>query len=199
MGCYLAAAIATKIEIYNKQKEKVDIKDLEIIRKHLCRYFNLDFYELTNNKEDNSIVLKIKKDMLENNIHDCLKNFSQLIKPTILRDLDLNNIEDFNQENYPITYEYQESIVENRYGLCYEESIFPPATQFGDPFWLYWDCDLLGYNEKYRIWITAENIWIDYNKFASEDETALLFIMNNMKNLYFKNPLAKNIFFYIDG
>lgn len=203
MGQYISNGIVIGIEIYSSKKEKKDIKDLEIIKEHLSKYFCLDYYDLDLEKYENAFCFYIKKEMLEDNIHDCIKDFSRLKNPNlkfVFEDevIDYNSKE-FNQDKYPLKLEEVKKYGETNLEIAGKVGFFSSGSIFGDPYWLYRDCNLLGYRGKYRIDLTIKMLWNDYSKISMEDETELLYIMNKMKNDYFKNSLAQCTTFFIDG
>ena len=48
-----------------------------------------------------------------------------------------------------------------------------------------------------RISITVVDLWINFNKFFSEDETVLLMLLNKFSKTYFKSKLSKIMIFHI--
>ena len=51
----------------------------------------------------------------------------------------------------------------------------------------------------FKISIDFIITWIDFSKYLGEDESGMLDILNKMKKNYFKNPLGKDLMFYIAG
>ena len=203
MGQFLANGIAIEIKVYAKENEKRELKDLDLIKKHLSKYFCLDYYEIDIEKNENSFNFNIKKDMLEDNIHDCIRDFSRLIRVDLKQiigndEIDYNSKE-FNQDNYPLRLELEEDYNGKTLEIVGKEGRFYSGFSFYDPYWLYWDCDLFEYREKYNILLNIKTIWIDYSKISMEDETTLLYCLNKMKKEFFKNPLAQSTVFFIDG
>lgn len=216
MGRYFANGIAAKIVVYSKNGEK-DINDLDKIKKHLSRYFNMDSYDVDISDEQ-SFSFRINADFFKNNIYDCCR---ELEKVTRFYDSGLFDVSD------SLVEEYQEmgiSKIISKKPKLFSEKNFPLNVEFRDDdlyyvgatindynggkfgygldmeeYWLYWNCDILGYKGKYRINLYIILLGLDYNKFYSEDETYLLYVVNNIKNSYYKNPLSKNNIFYIEG
>ena len=54
MGQYISNGIVIGIEVYAKKNEKRNIKDLEIIKEHLNKYFCLNYYDLDLDKYENA-------------------------------------------------------------------------------------------------------------------------------------------------
>ena len=203
MGQYISNGIAIGIEVYAKKNEKRDLEDLDVIKKHLSKYFCLDYYDIDTEKNENSFYFNIKKNMLEENIHDCIREFSRLIRARLgygydKEEIDYNSKE-FNQNNYPLKLELVEDYGETNLEIVGKLGTLETGQSFYEPFWLYWDCDLLGYEGKYRIVFDIRTIWFDQSKISIEDETTLLYCLNKMKKEYFKHPLAQNTVFFIDG
>ena len=203
MGRYISNGIVIKIEVYAKKNEKRDINDLKKLKEHLSKYFCLKYYDLDIKKYENSFCFNIKKKILEDNIHDCIRDFSKLKKPVLKNvfgneEIDYNS-KDFNQEKYPLKLEEVNNYNGTNLEIVGKKGILYPGYSFGDPYWLYWDCDLLGYEGKYRICLTIKTIWYDQSKISMEDETTLLYCMNKMKKEYFSNLLAQSTVFFIDG
>lgn len=203
MGQYISNGIAIGIEAFAKKNEKRNIKDLEIIKEHLNKYFCLNYYDLNLDKYENAFCFNIKKEFLEENIHDSIRDFSRLIKLNLENVFDKENIDynskEFNQENYPLRLEWEEEYNRKKLEIVGKEGKLYQASPFGDPYWLYWNCDLLGYRGKYRIWLEIRTIWYDQSKISMEDENGLLYCMNKMKKEYFKHPLSQSTVFFIDG
>ena len=154
-------------------------------------------------KYENAFCFNIKKEFLEENIHDSIRDFSRLIKLNLENVFDKENIDynskEFNQENYPLRLEWEEEYNRKKLEIVGKEGKLYQASPFGAPYWLYWNCDLLGYRGKYRIWLEIRTIWYDQSKISTEDETGLLYCMNKMKKEYFKHPLSQSTVFFIDG
>jgi len=205
MGTYVANGLVIGISVYCEKDEKKDKNDLEKIKKHLSKYFCLEYYDVSE-KNDNSFDFTIKKEMLEADIHDCLRDFNRLIKNNFsfpLKDykdkIDFKSVK-FNQENYPIKLELVDKYDEKELEMSFmDEAIFHTGSSFGEPYWIYKDSDLFGYRYKYHVYFDIKTIWSDFNKISIENEHILLYCLNKMKNKFFKNKLAKNTIFYIEG
>lgn len=202
MGQYISYGIVIGIEVYAKKNENRDMNDLETIKKHLSNYFCLEHYDLDLEKYENAFCFNIKKEMLEENIHDYIRDFSKLIKPDLKyifdKEIDYNS-KKFNQENYPLRLNWIEDYDGKKLKIVGKDGELYKASLFGDPYWLYRDCNLLGYKGKYRIWLEIRTIWHDQSKISMEDETVLLYCLNKMKKEYFKHPLEQSTVFFIDG
>lgn len=206
MGRYLACGIAINIIVkLRKEDDKIDESDLENIKKHMNNFISMDNYEI--DTYDDGFSFTIKKDFLEKNIHDIIREVSNLIyfDLSYLFDEEYNNKEidvfskDFNQENYPIILEEEKSDNFVDVVLKTKYHNFDDFPCYDEPYWLYDDSNLFGYRNKYKIRLNPAAIWIDLAKYSGEDETSLLSILNKMKKVYFKNPLSENLIFYIFG
>ena len=81
--------------------------------KHLLCDETLPDYDLEDNQENDSFYFKMNKDMFEQNIHDCIKDFCKLRTPHIdevmgCEKIDYNS-KNFNQDNFPLRLEWKEN------------------------------------------------------------------------------------------
>lgn len=203
MGRYFASGIPISFSIYCEGKK--DKEDLNKLKQHLSKYFNLDVYDIDDKTYSNSFKLTMKKDFLEENIHECLMEINEVTELEMIDDMfsDLNkkilfknHSKEFCQKNYPITLKWNKH--REKYYLDCEEITFDQTLNFCEPFWLYRNNDLLGRN-KYRVDMDLILLWLNDDKMDTESETNLLYVVNNMKKNFYKNPLAKNIVYFIYG
>lgn len=204
MGRRLANGIPVKIEVYSE--ENVLKEDIEVIKKHLSKYFNLNSYEFKKNKD--IFIFTLKKNVLFDNIYDCIKELNELTM--FCRD-DFFKLSDKLDEKYKnddcfrVIHYHPEVFTKDNYllNIEYEDGIFKCDNHkenyniTDEQYWLYWDCDLLGEYNKYRIDLDIVRLGIDINKYVGEDETYMLHIINSFKNSYYKNELSKNNIFFI--
>lgn len=206
MGQFLACGIAVQFQVIrNSKTEDKDINDLTDIKKHLGKYFSIDNYEVDDKKYSDCFLFTIKKDYLEKNIHNVIRELSDLYYLYIDdvfaergTKIDLKS-ENFCQEKYPLKLKYVDEYGKENLRVVGDFNYLNDMESFYDPTWLYRHSDLFGFDEKYKIRIVPAAIWIDYDKYSGEDETNMLLALNLMKNSYFKAPLSENLFFYIFG
>ena len=107
MGQSLALGITTKITI--RKKKGYEEEDINYALKDLKKIINIDDYEIKYKGED-GILLKLKEEIFNNNIHDFLKEIDQLTSSRYyfidcLMENEAKTIKfdkNFNKENYPI-------------------------------------------------------------------------------------------------
>lgn len=203
MGRYFANGIPINIRVILKENCDKEENDFEIIKNHLSKYFNLDTYDINPNY-DNGFEFVLRKDVFFNNIHDCYRELSRLMRyysddifktsekfDEKYKDMDLTKI----MHENPLLFNEGNFLID-------EDCIYGESRKFDwveEQWWLYWDCDLLGRSGKYWIHLDIISLGYDINKFFSEDETYLLYVVNSMKNANFENELSKNNLFFIVG
>ncbi len=169
------------------------------IRNDLKRKLNVDDYEWEVYYD--CIILRLKKDVFKKYIHELIKECEPLVHCTILDDIKKGKVkldENFNQENYPLEIEqYTDSDEDHDIGDFYQKwnnkAELPNYFTFPER-WL-----IKNRNLKEEIHIEINYIVIaEMFKFLYlEEENELLGVMNNIKDSYFKNYLAKNMFFLV--
>lgn len=207
MGRNFTNGIPARISVYSNH-DQVNTEDIEIIKKHLSRYFNFDTYNME--EYEDKFVFTLKNDSFYNNIYECIREITKLTRffqwnffnetsnlsdeykgknfSKVFRD----HSELLTPENYSLNIEYDNGVFKLD-GRKYDYSFVD------EQYWLYWDCDLLGYYGKYRIDLDIIDLGFDANKYVGEDESYLLYVVNNLKNANYKNELSKNNIFYIMG
>jgi len=204
MGTFLASGIATKIYITKKKdywSSNYDIyKEKDKIFNILNQMIDVSYYEIT--EYEDGFKLEIKKEIVEQNIHELIKEvslnmdckhffFFNLCKyGAEYKNINLNN---FNINNYPITMEkVPES---NQYRLNDTNIIeYLPYDNFR--------YSLLGNYESYAkldVEMYFIPIWMDYDKTICEDSSRLLYLLNTFSRQHFKSKLSKSLLFYIMG
>ena len=208
MGTYLANGIAIRItitgEIENKKEE---------ILNQLRNFIDIDSFTIY--EENHYIILDIDKEFFNENIHNCLKEISSMFgtdffefynnKNNSLSNQIIND-KNFNKKNYPIKLEKYQTLnnksrlLDKFYIKMNPCSLIHNQVKHYSPFnGNYWIT--LGNNhlENVRIKITLVANWIDFVKYYGEDPTWNLYILNTMKMTYYKNPLSKNLIYFILG
>lgn len=216
MGRYVALGIACEIQfrksIYTKPEEFALIrKDL---KNNIEKYINANDYYIT--EEDDSIYYRIKEEVINNNIHNLLKEIEQLFDMNDFEyhisegkhDIKVSD-ENFNKDNYPLEFklldenykyegEYDKKTNCNTYRFvtphCKIETDFPFFRE--NDWMLYGKGDLFDDTSGDVGYL---NIWRDIDKIDGEDETMIIYILNTLLMKYFQNPLAKDLQFYISG
>ena len=56
--------------------DQVNTGDIEIIKKHLSRYFNFDTYNME--EYEDKFVLTLKNEFFYNNIYECIREITKL-------------------------------------------------------------------------------------------------------------------------
>ena len=212
MGQSLALGITTKITI--RKKKYYEKEDINYALKDLKKIININDYEIKYKDED-GILLKLKEEIFDNNIHDFLKEIEPLTSGKSMflfnlmdedRNIELNK--DFSKENYPIKLKwydkndkYKNEHEKNE--LCGEcAAIYKDNRLKQDfmPFFNYaWIS--LDYIVRSRFEIDMEfiPIWNNAYKILTEDEITILKIMNILKTKYYKTKLSKDMIYYISG
>lgn len=206
MGQFLACGVAVQFIVFrNSKTEGKDINDLINIKNRLKKYFSIDNYEVDDKSYNNLFLFSIKKDYLERNIHGVIRELSNLYELSIedvfgkeYGKLDFSS-KDFCQEKYPLKLKNMNNYGKKRLQVVGTGNCLNDMEQFSEPAWLYERNSIFGWGEKYRLRIIPAAIWIDCDKWCGEDETNMLLTLNTMKISYFKNPLSKNLFYYIFG
>ncbi len=208
MGTYLANGIAIRITITGEIKNKK-----EEILNQLKNFIDIDSYTIY--EESHYIILDIDREFFNENIHNCLKEISSMLGTDFFefynnKDNSISNQiifdKTFNKKNYPIKLEkYQtlnnkSKLLEKFYIKMNPCNLIHNQVKHYSPFnGNYWIT--LGNNnlENVRIKITLVANWIDFVKYYGEDPTWNLYILNTMKMTYYKNPLSKNLIYFILG
>lgn len=206
MGRFLAFGVASTIIVYSKKSHSINDKKEEIIEE-LKEHLDISCYDCK--EEDNKLIFKIKTKCFDDNIHDLLKKLNDLMNFQAFLDCDTDygfDYEDvdimsnkFNKKDAPLVLkQYTNKDYNHDIGDYYcEWNGTPEAYSLNYPqYWLF-DCPTLKQN--IEVDICYINLWHDWNKIASEDETILLKILNTIWFPYLDNNLAKNCLFYIFG
>ena len=215
MGRNMMNGIATRIEI-QKRNPVVNydiIKNKNMILKEINKFVNVENYNCTQN-ENGDLTLEIKMEFFNDNIHDLIKETRKIMKcENILLDnmFDKKEIDykKFNNVNYPLQLKkYDENYKyayarqkEELLGTYYLESNIDKFQETGSWFpsnyWLFQENKDMFYNLTVQIFHIP--LWIDIGKIIMEDESFLLHLINRISRNHFKNPLSKDILFFIGG
>ncbi len=186
MGRFFSYGIATRITVTRKDENKKVEKDK--IFKQLGNYINVDTYNVTEN--NNEIVLSIKEDFVNDNINKFLQEIMPLgqFYCSMLE----KKVNDNTKTSYEInTYEKDKSHVlkvgTDRLYEAAQALSFDNNWVFNENYFIY----------EYSVFIELITLWIDACKVDGEDVSELLRITNTLKANYFKNPLGKDLIFFI--
>ena len=219
MGRYLAMGLPTRIHFYKKESYTANsefkiLDNKEDILKKIKNYIDISFYDFDECTDgSDAFGLKLNEKMASENIHDVIKEVVNLIDDSRIRDalyykeeIDYDN---FSNENHPLfVHQYKdddeyESDWQKKH-LCDSYCLKSNSGEIGEdmPFYSseYWLFDYdreLTRNIEVNMLFFA--LWIDIDKFDSEDETRLIQLINKFSRRYFKNDLSNNLLFYISG
>lgn len=196
MGRYIAGGIATGILIEGKHGYNLRERKEEIM-KQLNRRLNMSVYNIEEN--DCEICLYLKKEYIENNIHELVKEVATVMNVSdyFLYHLDVKKVEDFTLEKCPVKVteknnpynKSMEYLINDKIGeqwACFQNFSYILLDE------ILWDRNL-------EISIRFIPIFIDFSKISIENHTVLLQLLNIFSKAYFKSNLSNNFLFYIDG
>ena len=209
MGRNIACGIpvritVTKGNVFSKSNEKIDKKDIPLIKKEISNYLDLKHYNI--DVYEDGICFFINFDFFNDNIHTTLKELNELseceyfvykYKYDNYKDGDINDVI-LCQKKYPMKLDSKE----DEYGHTYiilktteEGGLKEMPTLYGEN-WIFENEHI---NNNYSIRLHFINLWMDINDFDSDGEFTLLRIMNKMKREFFRkcNELTKNIIYYV--
>ncbi len=119
------------------------------------------------------------------------------------------NSEDFNNQNYKMEFHYfddnynyqregQKEVLKNKYAIISNDDYLLETMPFyTENNWIFsGQSDII---ENVNIHTIYLMVWIDTNKIYGEDLTSALNLLNIFSRNYFKNPLGKDVHFFIDG
>ena len=204
MGRYFANGVATTIIIRNKKSsifEKIDLKlNKKRILNQINKYLSIKDYRISFDKD--IILLRIKKDIFNKNIHSLLKEIDSLTDCNdylshylFNKKINVNSC-DFNPDNYKIILQKSKedgSYYINAHNIITEDM----CGAYTCNSWIFWDDYKL--RNTLRADIGAILLWFDSEKYIGEDESKILSILNTLKTRYYKTPLSKDMIFYISG
>lgn len=217
MGRYIACGIACGLYIQKKRSTSMETfnKLKNDINKNISNIINLDDYE--SNEYEEELCFQIKENFVNNNIYDFIKEINNVlnIKSYFLYNLfsrnktiDVNS-EDFNNQNYKMEFHYfddnynyqregQKEVLKNKYAIISNDDYLLETMPFyTENNWIFsGQSDII---ENVNIHTIYLMVWIDTNKIYGEDLTSALNLLNIFSRNYFKNPLGKDVHFFIDG
>lgn len=204
MGRYLAVGIVTSIVMKKKNgwesSEKFNVfENKDDILKDLNNMIDTSKYECI--YENDYIALQLKPEHFNDNIHELIKELYPMIncESCILSNCEkkvkiLSN--EFNKKDFPLTIS-NKKINEENIIYCIQSDYGEKLNYFASPeYYLFENQD---YKKNIEMDLYFINLWQDFNKYDGEDETKMLEIINKMSRFYYKNPLSKNMLFYILG
>lgn len=214
MSRFLANGIPTTIVIYNKngyEKEYLT-KNKSKILNELNKMIDITKYDCI--EEENSLVLEINRNFFNKNIHELIKEMHPIMDCHhyfLFNLFDKKNIdyENFNNntykielekhdENFEYKNEYEKRILTNNYFIRNDNEPMTETLPFySSEEWLFKENNELAQNTSVQTYFIM--IWFDANHLTSEDETMLLYLLNKFSRNQFKNELAKNSLFFIEG
>lgn len=184
MGRYFSYAIATNISVTRRSKNERVEKDK--VLNELSNYIDVNTYNIKEIDDGNEIELSIKEDFINNNIND----FLQEIKPlghkmcsVLYTDV---------QDDTSTVFEPYENGHILKVGT--DELIERAETLEFDNYWFFNKRYLI---EEYSLFFKSITLWVEDSKISGEDFGEMLRIINKIKTNYFKNPLGKDLIFYI--
>lgn len=202
MGRFLALGVVSSIGIYKKGGFSIKEKKDEIIN-NLSKYLDMSKYNY--DEYENALILRIKPEHFNNNIHSLIKTLYPLIKCKDLlynsnyEDVDILS-EEFNSTNAPLNIKQYEETEEHMHDkgdfYCEWNECKEDIAMEYPKYWVFESRELI---ENFNINFAYINLWHDWNKIDSEDETNLIEILNTLRYPYYDNELSKNILFYIAG
>lgn len=209
MGRYVANGVPAIICICKKNYKNCDVTKLkDEILKEVSKYVNIHDYDILVDKE--VLNLFLKKEIFDENIHELIKELEPITscRSHLLynKKIDWDN---FDQERYPINlkeyddeYNYQndydrKNLKEKKYIECIDEEFDCVEPFYPINKWMIWGNKLL--SENLEVYFYNIQLWCDWNKYDGEDETRLLYILNNLKKSYYKTKLGKDLIYYVSG
>ena len=187
MGRYLEAGIPVQIKVFKESREKLNSEEQKEVKEQLERFYNLDNYKETmEEKEGNRYFLtyKMNKKFFNDNIHETIKEIIPIHNCNYLLDYLFNYssipYEDFNQKNYPIKLSeitkednpWQENTIGE---MCIrrEDGDYQMNEYYfySEGIWLF---DNYKLKRKYKISMSYILLYMEIDKFFSEDESLVL-------------------------
>lgn len=202
MGRYLAAGLPTRITIKNRKdiftNNSINItKDKDIILEKINQYIDLSFYELKNIND--TIYLELNIEKANKHLKELLEEINPImnLNSYLYYNLSDEDIEESLKSN-SITIKNEKANNEEKYylkGNNQNDYIKEEYICLNGAPWLF---DLESNLFRY-IYISMKSLhlWINFDKFFSEDESTILMILNKFSKSYFKSNLSKAIIFYI--
>lgn len=204
MGRMLAVGVPVKIYFYKKRGIGEEDK-YKIMQKEVSKYIDLNLYDTQ--KEEDGMILNLKKEVFDKNISDTLLEFYNIFGycPNMYFGRNETDLELLKQKKYHIELnynddEYKEGVI--NYTLSKDE-VYLLERQFPQEYWLIYDSGVNGNSDycDYGLYIEYSNIWVEISKIDCENESNLLYFLNKMKVAMLKecNELTKTLMFFISG
>lgn len=218
MSRFVAAGIACKILICKKKyvKDEAFNELREEMKGEVEKHIDANTYNVE--EGDNYICYRIKEDFVNEHLHELLKEINPIlnIKQCFLSGLYYDECEeidvysdDFNRDNYnfKLKYfdknynfdsEYERHQFANNYAILEGTKLYSlDLPFFTENLWIV--CMNRKLFNNVRIDISYILLWVEPYKYPGEDESFIIRLLNIFSRNYFKNPLSKNLQFYISG
>lgn len=217
MGRYIAIGIPVEIKASDREGYG-DFGELKPeIRKNIEKYIDMDYYNVK--EDDDKIYYSLKDvDIVNSQLTELLNEIKSIcdLKNYFLycfkneKDVDDIDIKDdikeedfkfelkFFDENYKFKDKYEEDKFKNDYGIVSKDSIKELDYPYEASFWMIYDNENVRARDV-KIQVGYVLLAYDCNKFISEGESYLLWLLNTLSKSYFKSKLAKNLHFYLMG
>jgi len=198
MGKYLACGIATRIYVEKDKYSSIYMEsNIEKIKRDLNKKVNLDNYNCI--ETEKGLVFEINPQFVTDNINELIREIHPVINckeyffEQLFRFQEIN-IEDFDKERYPLKL----TVDNNHYSLINSKN-----NSYISEFYAYensecWMLENEFLIQNLQINISYIPIWMEFNKYAGEDETNMLYFLNYFSRDKFKNPLFKDILFFLN-
>lgn len=204
MGRYLSSGVLTSIfikkskDIYHRDANFDLKKQKENILKDMNRIIDVSKYDVE--EHEDVIVLKLKLDFINENIHALLSEMNHLTTSAYFfenfYDYDEAIKIDFDDPDFKKKYPMLCTIEDGYYTIkCNDKSVTEQAM-FDDFYWFIQDdylCDNVVVSGAILV------LWFDFNKYVGENQTPMLRVLNNLKTTYYHNELAKALVYEIFG
>lgn len=212
MGRYIANGILTTVSIRRRNDPLCANKDLlemkDEILSSLSEMLDLNMYDIEANSK--YIILELKKEIFNDNIHDLLKKLDKITHCNALlnnvydddeRKINLND--DFSKEKQVIelrTMEKDDCFVEEGETYLYCNNEIHELDYAFLPYYQY----SLSRKPKVNYYIDMQPgfvlLYYEYDKYDCEDDYTIPYLLNHFSRDYIKdNPLYKSLLFYISG
>ena len=200
MGRYLGASIPTRLLIKKTKNyfTKIDvIKDQEKILKQINEYIDLSFYNIDYGED--YIYLRLNEMKTNEYLKELLEEINPIMKMkgylffNLYRDE--NTKEEFKFDNTHIEYIKTED--DSFYYIVGDDEKYKLREKYACLDGARWLFDFKDEFYDLRVSMQVINIWINFEKFFSEDESVLLRLMNKFAKSYFKSKLSKVMIFNI--
>lgn len=200
MGRYLGASIPTKLVIRKRKDSfsKIDIiKEQDKIYDKLNQYIDLTFYYVAYGEDE--IYFKLNEEKANKYLKELLEEINSIMNLdnylfyNLYREEDIEEQFKFDNTTIKVAKDDNDSVyyLTNDKDDKYLGEVY--ACFDGAP-WLF---DLEDDFSGIRATMKVVTLWINFEKFFSEDESKLLQLMNKFAKSYFKSKLSRVMIFHI--